>query len=165
MSDGNGAEDQMTPLQVGEKVFICTPHNNIIALDADTGVQLWKNEINAKTSEWQRCRGLAYFDATAPVPMPQDGSTPPAVGGLHHGSQCQRRIITNTIDARLIALDADNGSFCEGFGVHGQVDLKVGLGKVPDSYYQLTSAPTMAGTTIVLGGESLIIFRRICQVV
>jgi quinate dehydrogenase (quinone) len=35
ISDGNGAEDQMTPLQVGNKVFICTPHNNIIALDAD----------------------------------------------------------------------------------------------------------------------------------
>ncbi len=36
-STGNGAEDQLTPLQVGDKVFLCTPHNNIIALDADTG--------------------------------------------------------------------------------------------------------------------------------
>ncbi len=32
---GNGAEDQLTPLQVGDKVFLCTPHNDIIALDAD----------------------------------------------------------------------------------------------------------------------------------
>lgn len=37
ISDGNGAEDQMTPLQVGDRVFICTPHNNLIALDPDTG--------------------------------------------------------------------------------------------------------------------------------
>ena len=43
ISDGNGAEDQMTPLQVGDKVFICTPHNNIIALDADSGKELWKH--------------------------------------------------------------------------------------------------------------------------
>ena len=67
ISDGNGAEDQMTPLQVGDKVFICTPHNNLIALDADTGKELWKNNINAKAAVWQRCRGLAYFDASAPV--------------------------------------------------------------------------------------------------
>src|SRR5690606_37922141 len=30
ISDGNGAEDQLTPLQLGDKVFICTPHNNLI---------------------------------------------------------------------------------------------------------------------------------------
>ena len=55
ISDGNGAEDQMTPLQVGDKVFICTPHNNLIALDADSGKELWKNNINAKSAVWQRC--------------------------------------------------------------------------------------------------------------
>ena len=56
ISDGNGAEDQLTPLQIGNKVFICTPHNNLIALDADTGKELWKNEVNAKSAVWQRCR-------------------------------------------------------------------------------------------------------------
>ncbi|PJN92221.1 membrane-bound PQQ-dependent dehydrogenase, glucose/quinate/shikimate family, partial [Bacillus sp. mrc49] len=61
-SDGNGAEDQLTPLQIGNKVFICTPHNNLIALDADTGKELWKNAINAQSKVWQRCRGMAYFD-------------------------------------------------------------------------------------------------------
>ena len=35
--DGNGAEDQLTPLQVGNTVFLCTPHNNVIAIDAETG--------------------------------------------------------------------------------------------------------------------------------
>jgi quinate dehydrogenase (quinone) len=77
VSDGNGAEDQLTPLQIGNKVFICTPHNNLIALDADTGKELWKNAINAKSKVWQRCRGLAYFDATAPIAQPtQPGSSP-----------------------------------------------------------------------------------------
>jgi len=69
------------------------------------------------------------------------------------GANCQRRLLTNTIDARLIAVDADTGEFCQGFGNNGQVDLKAGLGNVPDSYYQLSSAPLMAGTTVVVGGR------------
>jgi len=153
ISDGNGAEDQLTPLQVGDKVFICTPHNNLIALDADTGKELWKNNIDAKSAVWQRCRGLAYFDASAPVAQPTDGSTPVVPVAVAPGAACQRRLLTNTIDARLIAVDADTGKFCQDFGTNGQVDLKAGLGNVPDSFYQLSSAPLMAGTTVVVGGR------------
>jgi quinate dehydrogenase (quinone) len=154
LSDGNGAEDQLTPLQIGNKVFICTPHNNLIALDADTGKELWKNDINAKSAVWQRCRGMAYFDATAPIAQPtRPNSSPIIAASVPAGAQCQRRLLTNTIDARLIAVDADTGHFCEDFGTHGQVDLKAGLGNVPDSYYQLSSAPLIAGTTVVVGGR------------
>ena len=53
----------------------------------------------------------------------------------------------------MIAVDADTGKFCQDFGSNGQVDLKAGLGNVPDSYYQLSSAPLMAGTTVVVGGR------------
>ncbi|WP_312937214.1 glucose/quinate/shikimate family membrane-bound PQQ-dependent dehydrogenase [Pseudomonas sp.] len=154
LSDGNGAEDQLTPLQIGNKVFLCTPHNNLIALDADTGKELWKNAINAQSKVWQRCRGLAYFDATAPLAQPsQPGSSPVTVASIAPGANCQRRLLTNTIDGRLIAVDADTGQFCEGFGDNGQVNLMAGLGDVPDSYYQLSSAPLMAGTTVVVGGR------------
>ncbi|WAH55263.1 glucose/quinate/shikimate family membrane-bound PQQ-dependent dehydrogenase [Pseudomonas silvicola] len=153
ISDGNGAEDQDTPLQVGDKVFICTPHNNIIALDADTGKELWKRDVHAQSKVWQRCRGLAYFDATTPVAAPTDGSTPAAAVSVAPGAMCQRRLLTNTIDARLIAVDADTGEYCKDFGNNGQIDLKAGLGDVPDSYYQLSSAPLMAGTTVVVGGR------------
>ncbi|MGF6527758.1 membrane-bound PQQ-dependent dehydrogenase, glucose/quinate/shikimate family [Variovorax sp. PvP013] len=154
VSDGNGAEDQTTPLQIGDRVFLCTPHNDLIALDADTGAERWKTRIDAKSSVWQRCRGLAYFDAA--VPLAEPGSpgaaavTPVAVAP---GANCQRRLLTNTIDARLIAVDADTGAFCQGFGRDGQVDLKAGLGAAPDPFYQLTSPPLMAGTTVVVGGR------------
>jgi quinate dehydrogenase (quinone) len=153
-SNGNGAEDQLTPLQVGNKVFICTPHNNLIALEAATGKELWKREINAKSSVWQRCRGLAYFDATKPLVQPTAaGAVPVAPVAQADGANCQRRIITNTIDARLIAVDADTGAFCQGFGDNGQVNLLPGLGDAPDPFYQLTSPPLLAGTTVVVGGR------------
>lgn len=153
-SDGNGAEDQTTPLQIGEKVFLCTPHNNLIALDASTGKQLWKREINAKSSVWQRCRGLAYFEATAPLQQPTAaGAVPVTPVALGDGANCQRRILTNTIDARLIAVDADTGEFCQGFGDNGQVNLLPGLGDAPDPFYQLTSPPLLAGTAVVVGGR------------
>ena len=153
-SDGNGAEDQNTPLQVGDTLFICTPHNNVIALDADTGREKWKTLINAKASVWMRCRGLAYFDAHAPIQQPSlPGATPVTAVTVPTGAACQRRILMNTINAELIALDADTGKFCADFGTNGRVDLKAGLGNAPDPQYQLTSAPTLAGTTVVVGGR------------
>jgi len=151
---GNGAEDQQTPLQVGNTLFLCTPHNNVIAVEANSGKQIWKREINAQAEVWNRCRGLAYFDATQPIKQPtQPGSTPVPAPVLAAGDSCQRRILMNTIDARLIAINADNGEFCEQFGDRGIVDLKQGLGNAPDPQYQLTSAPQVAGTTVVVGGR------------
>lgn len=152
--DGNGAEDQQTLLQVGDRIFLCTPHNNVIAVDADTGKQIWKADINAKSAVWMRCRGLAYFDATQPVAQPGvPGSTPPATASVAAGAACERRILMNTIDARLVAIDADNGQFCSDFGNNGTVDLLSGMGNAKDPSYVVTSAPTLAGTTVVVGGR------------
>jgi quinate dehydrogenase (quinone) len=149
---GNGAEDQETPLQIGNRIFLCTPHNNVIAVDADSGKQIWKREINAQAQVWNRCRGLAYFDATQPVAQPSAANSTPVTQVTATGG-CPRRILMNTIDARLVAIDADTGALCEGFGKHGFVDLKEGLGDAADPKYQLTSAPTLAGTTVVVGGR------------
>ncbi|QHJ01154.1 membrane-bound PQQ-dependent dehydrogenase, glucose/quinate/shikimate family [Xylophilus rhododendri] len=151
---GNGAEDQQTPLQIGDKVFLCTPHNNIIAIDADTGKEIWKRKINAKSSVWMRCRGLAYFDASAPIAPPTVANpTPVTAVAVAPGANCTRRVLLNSIDAKLIAVDADTGAFCQGFGTDGRVDLTAGLGAAPDPQYVLTSPPIMAGTTVVVGGR------------
>ena len=150
---GNGAEDQTTPLQVGDKVFVCTPHNNIFALNADTGKQIWKAEVNSTADAWERCRGVAYFDATQPLVQPTlAGATP--VTTVAANTACPRRVYTNTPDGRLIAVNADTGERCKDFGIDGTVDLLVGLGdgtKAPR--FEVTSAPTIAGTTLVIGSR------------
>ena len=72
------------------------------------------------------------------------------------GSQdCRRRIISGTLDARLIALDADTGRPCAGFGENGQVDITAGMGKVFPGYVSITSAPTIVRGVVVTGHQVL----------
>lgn len=150
---GNGAEDQQTPLQVGNKLFLCTPHNNIFALDVDSGKQIWKAEVNSKADAWERCRGVAYFDSTQVLVQPTlAGATP--VQTVASNTACPRRVYTNTPDGRLIAVNADTGQRCADFGVNGTVNLLEGLGdgtKAPR--FEVTSAPTVAGSVLVVGSR------------
>ncbi len=151
---GGGSEDQETPLQVGDSLYICTPHNTVISVNATTGKENWRHEFPTKTMVWVRCRGLAYFDAAKPLVQPTaPGSTPVTPVSLAQSAACQRRIFMNTIDAVLVALDADTGKLCDDFGDHGKVDLKTGIGNADSPLYEMTSPPALAGTTVVVGGR------------
>lgn len=140
-STGAGAEDQNTPLQIGDTLYVCTAYSKVLALDADTGKQKWKYDSHAESPSWQRCRGLGYFADAA-----QAAGAPPA-------ATCSARLFLPTLDARLIALDAATGQPCPGFGDDGTVDLKVGMGEVKDGWYQQTSTPLVAGNLVIVGGR------------
>lgn len=152
---GAGFEDQQTPLQVGDSVYLCTPSNTVISVDADTGEEKWRHEFPTDTKTWVRCRGLAYFDADKPVQQPTlgDASPVPQPSLAADATACRRRIFMNTIDAVLVALDAETGELCQSFGDNGRVDLKAGLGDAKSPLYSLTSPPTVAGTTVAVGGR------------
>jgi quinoprotein glucose dehydrogenase len=32
----------VTPLKIGDRLFLCTPHQSVIALDADSGREIWR---------------------------------------------------------------------------------------------------------------------------
>jgi quinoprotein glucose dehydrogenase len=134
--NGAPATVEATPLKVGERLFVCSDYNDVAALDAETGRELWRYRANVDTTNaaFGHCRGVAYYRV-------------PEATGI-----CAQRIYTNTIDARLIALDATTGKPCDGFGVSGVVDLKKGLSAAPKGYYYVTSAPTLARGRLVLGG-------------
>lgn len=131
----NGAEDQNTPLQVGDTVYVCTAHNIVFALNAETGAERWKFDPQAKAPVWQRCRGVSYYREAILSP-----------------DACSERIMLTTIDARLIALDAKTGQQCSQFGNNGTVDLSQGMGEIKPGYYFQTSAPTIMRDLVLIGG-------------
>jgi quinoprotein glucose dehydrogenase len=133
---GARASLQVTPLKVGDSVFLCSGFNDVIALDAETGKQRWRFAARSDPAGvfGGTCRGVTYYR----VP----GATGP----------CAERIYTATVDARLIALDSRTGSLCPGFGNGGKVDLLQGMGEVWKGYYFVTSAPQLVRGKLVLGG-------------
>jgi quinate dehydrogenase (quinone) len=152
-----GSEDQNTPVQVGDSLYVCTPTNVVIALEADTGRERWRFDPKVKPHFWNRCRGVGYWEAPgAPppkTPVQAPAKAPAKVAApASAAAACQRRIFASTIDARLIALDAATGRPCAGFGKDGVVDLKVGMGPFKPGFYFQTSQPTVAGDRILIGG-------------
>src|SRR3546814_11250236 len=57
-----GAET--TPLKIGDSVYLCTPHNILISLDARTGKQRWRYDPKVADSAipyTAACRGVSYY--------------------------------------------------------------------------------------------------------
>lgn len=145
--------NQVTPLKIGDDLFICTPHSIAIAVDADTGKERWRFDpkINRDAEYYQHmtCRGLAYHDATAYAqPSSDDGAAVPADGK----PRCTRRLFLPTADATLYALDLRDGKPCADFGEGGKVDLKVGLGDGALGVYLPTSPPVVTEHLVIIGG-------------
>ena len=127
---------EATPLNIGRALFLCTPHNIIVALDAETGAQRWRFDPRTDTHGHYliTCRGVAYYEADSLALTP-----------------CPRRILAATLDARLLALDADTGKLCQDFGSHGVVSLREGLGEIQPGYYSVTSAPLVVDGLVITG--------------
>lgn len=148
-STGSGAEDQNTPQQIGDRLYVCTAYGKVLALDVDTGEEKWKFDPEARSPNWQRCRGLGYFDGNEAAIKASGALGKP--GDAAPG--CRRRLFLPTIDARLIALDPDSGKPCTDFGKDGVLDLTEGMGEVKQGWYQQTSAPLVAENLVIVGGR------------
>src|SRR5690606_27288421 len=83
------------------------------------------------------CRGLAYYEAP----------------NLAETDLCAARVLMNTIDARLIAVDTQTGALCTDFGEGGMVDLEEGIGHTVPSWYAPTSPPTIVRNIAVVHSQ------------
>ncbi|TZG31755.1 glucose/quinate/shikimate family membrane-bound PQQ-dependent dehydrogenase [Agrobacterium sp. B1(2019)] len=130
---------QVTPLKIGNTLYICTPHNWAIAIDAATGKEKWKYDPNVGLNpdrQHQTCRGVSYY----------------AEPNAAEGTVCAERVYLPTSDARLIALDAATGQVCTSFADQGVLHLEQGMKYNPAGYYYSTSPPVIAAGKIIIGG-------------
>ncbi|HKJ24902.1 MAG TPA: pyrroloquinoline quinone-dependent dehydrogenase, partial [Myxococcota bacterium] len=127
---------QATPILDDGTLFLCSPLNRVFAVDAETGEERWVYDPEVDGALWtRRCRGVSLFRDPGAAP----------------GAACARRILTSTLDARLVALDAATGAPCAGFGDGGTVDLRRGLGPHRDGDFEPTSLPAVVGDVVVVG--------------
>jgi quinoprotein glucose dehydrogenase len=160
-----GAET--TPLKIGDRLYLCTARNQLIALDAADGRERWRFDPkvrNASIPYTAACRGVAYYevpataqdaalaDVAADLAVPQVGV--PLLTQMPRGA-CAARIIEGTLDGRLIAVDAATGKPCAGFGNNGQVDITLGMGETPPGYVSITSPPAIVQGVVVTGHQVL----------
>jgi quinoprotein glucose dehydrogenase len=128
---------EATPLKIGHLLYLCTATDQVFALDASTGTQVWHFDpkIDREGMPAFACRGVSYAAVSA-VPEP-----------------CAQRIYLATLNARLWSLDALTGTPCANFGEGGSVDLQRGLGEVPKGGYTLSSPPLITHGRLVVGAS------------
>ncbi|MEX2261209.1 MAG: pyrroloquinoline quinone-dependent dehydrogenase [Bryobacteraceae bacterium] len=125
---------EATPIVVDGVLYFSTPQNRVIALDAESGKELWVYDPQADAAGKRRTnqhRGVAYWPGRAGVPP---------------------RILYGNLEARLIALDARTGRPCPDFGNDGYVDLRKGVAdNFPKGRYSITSPPTVYKDVVISG--------------
>ncbi|HWD27575.1 MAG TPA: pyrroloquinoline quinone-dependent dehydrogenase [Rhizomicrobium sp.] len=134
------ASFENTPILAEGRLYICSPFNEVSALDPGTGKQLWRFDPKLNASirypNDYVCRGVAFQ----------------RVAGK---GMCAARIYMNTADRRLIALDAASGKLCDGFGNRGTV--VIGEGAVKDGPHfgriHTTSAPVVTHGVVIVGSS------------
>ena len=171
--DPEETTDEVTPLKIGSRLYFCTPHQSVIALDATTGAQAWRYDPKIATGlalQHQTCRGLSYQPAPDAATAATAASAPVATASIASSGRaldiaandgkaradCGAKLFLATADGRLIALDPETGAVCSRFGGGaGQVDLGANMPNLnPGSYYS-TSPVVVTKKLVIVGGTVL----------
>jgi quinoprotein glucose dehydrogenase len=125
---------QATPLMIRDTLYLPTPLNRVVALDASTGREFWRFDPKAYAAG-QPSNGTGFVHRG--VAMWTDGK--------------DRRIFINS-RWRLFALDASTGKPIPSFGNNGEISLIEGLSRpVNRLHYTNTSPPVVWGNLVILG--------------
>jgi quinoprotein glucose dehydrogenase len=131
---------EVTPLKVGDRLYVTTGFGQIAALDAATGKTLWTYDPEA----WRAGR-------------------PTNLGFVHRGASFWKdpaderdpgRVLYAAGDAILRAVDAFSGEPIGAFGDAGAVDLTVGLRReIPRRSYTVSSPVVICRDTAIVGSS------------
>ena len=138
---------EATPVVTDGVMYLPTPYNRVVALDAASGRELWAYDPEAY----------------------RDGQVPNGTGFVHRGVALwrdprtgARRVLMNS-RYRLIELDARTGTPVPGFGAGGFVNLLDGLPwPVNPKHYTNTSPPVVYRDLVIVGNgvADKLIYRR-----
>ena len=127
-TDEQGHAFETTPILVDHVMYFSTQNQNIVALDPETGKEIWKFQPKSNGREQ---RAVSYW--------PGDKQRLP-------------RIFFGTGDGRLIALDAKTGRLVNEFGDNGIVNLRAGItDDFPNALYGASSPPTVYQNVVIVG--------------
>ncbi|MGC2766348.1 MAG: pyrroloquinoline quinone-dependent dehydrogenase [Candidatus Acidiferrum sp.] len=131
---------ETTPILIDDTLFLSTPYDHVIALNASTGAKLWeydpKLELPYGASEVTSRGVSAWRDPSA-----------------KSDQSCPLRIFIGTLDARLIALDGATGKPCSDFGTNGEIDLTNEVRLRDPGDYEVTSAPAIYKDLVITGSS------------
>ena len=138
-----GTAFEATPIMIDGTLYVATPYSRAIALDAETGRELWTFDPGLDRSDRDHTqvttRGLSHWrDETAAS-----------------GAACAARIFLAVFDGRLFALDAADGVPCAEFGEAGVVDLGEGVERIEGQrkHWHQTAPPAVIDDLVVLGSS------------
>jgi quinoprotein glucose dehydrogenase len=133
------ASFEVTPILDDGRLYLCSPFDEVSALDPATGRLLWRFDpkIDARLRYPNSfvCRGVAWWHD-------------PKRAGV-----CASRIYLATNDRRLIALDAATGRPCPDFGRSGTVSIEPQPAMNYASEVQITSAPVVTQGLVIVGSS------------
>ena len=136
MSDGSEypprSAFETTPLVIDGVMYLTTPFNRLIALEAETGKQLW-----AFDPKLDKERPANLFISR---------------GSAWWSSGAKKRVFLGTLDGRLFSIDAKTGKPDDSFGAAGWIDLRAGVAdKYPNRNYGMTSPPAIYKDLVICG--------------
>ena len=122
-------QSKTTPLVVGNVMYLATPYNRVVALDATSGGKIWEYETKYGAAP----RGISYW--------PGEGQYPPA-------------IVFGASGGHLISLNAKTGKLTPGFGNEGIVDLRPGVSDhFPNGRYSMSTPGAIYKNLIITGAQ------------
>jgi len=140
-----GTAFEATPVMVGGVLYVVTPFGRAIALDADTGEEIWTFDPGLDRSDKHHAmlasRGLAVWRDPA--------------RGAHE--ECAVRVLSPVYNARLFALDGRTGKPCSDFAGAGGLDLATAVVGIEGrrGHLKQTAPPTVVGELVVVGSTLL----------
>ncbi|HYU79896.1 MAG TPA: pyrroloquinoline quinone-dependent dehydrogenase [Vicinamibacterales bacterium] len=132
--DVRPASFEVTPIVIDDVMYLSTPYNRVVALNADSGKELWT--FDPRAYDW--------------------GQVPNGTGYVHRGiamwlGKGERRLFMNS-RWRLIALNPATGKPIPGFGYKGEIDLTENLTWPTNRlHYTQTSPPVIYKDLVIVG--------------